>query len=76
MVNYEEFFPEIDKVLHGKKNIIWPGKIRWFAKSSGTTNDKSKFIPVSQKSLDANHFKAGRDLLSVYFSNYKINKKK
>ena len=71
VVNYEEFFPEIDKVLHGKKNIIWPGKIRWFAKSSGTTNDKSKFIPVSQKSLDANHFKAGRDLLSVYFSNYK-----
>ncbi len=71
VVNYEEFFSQIDKVLHGEKNIIWPGEIKWFAKSSGTTNDKSKFIPVSQKSLDENHFKAGRDLLSVYLNNYK-----
>ncbi len=71
VVTYEDFFSQIDKVLHGEKNIIWPGEIKWFAKSSGTTNDKSKFIPVSQKSLDKNHFKAGRDLLSVYLNNYK-----
>ena len=71
VVNYEEFFPQVEKVLSGDSNIIWPGKIKWFAKSSGTTNDKSKFIPVSNISLEQNHLKAGRDLLSVYFGNYK-----
>jgi hypothetical protein len=71
VVNYEDFFPQIEKTLRGNKNIIWPGKFKWFAKSSGTTNDKSKFIPVSNDSLKKNHLKAGRDLLSVYLSNYK-----
>ena len=71
VVNYEEFFPQVEKVLSGDSNIIWPGKIKWFAKSSGTTNDKSKFIPVSSMSLEQNHLKAGRDLLSVYLGNYK-----
>ena len=71
VVNYEEFFPQVEKVLSGDSNIIWPGKIKWFAKSSGTTNDKSKFIPVSNMSLEQNHLKAGRDLLSVYLGNYK-----
>ena len=62
VVNYEEFFPEIQKTLKGQNNNICPGSVKWFAKSSGTTNDKSKFIPVSDKSLKDNHFKAGKDL--------------
>ena len=74
VVNYEEFFPEIQKTLKGKNNNICPGSIKWFAKSSGTTNDKSKFIPVSDISLKDNHFKAGKDLLSCYLNNNKSSK--
>ena len=74
VVDYEEFFGHIKKILDGEKNTIWPGQIKWFAKSSGTTNDVSKFIPVSQDSLDFNHMKAGRDLLSVYLRNNKKSK--
>jgi hypothetical protein len=74
VVSYEDFYSQIDKVLKGDKNIIWPGEFKWFAKSSGTTNDKSKFIPVSNITLQQNHLKAGKDLLSVYFSNYKKTK--
>ena len=62
-------FPEIRKVLSGAENIIWPKNFKWFAKSSGTTNDKSKFIPVSDDSLKKNHFKSGKDLLSQYINN-------
>ena len=74
VVDYEDFFVHIKKILDGEKNTIWPGQIKWFAKSSGTTNDVSKFIPVSQDSLDFNHMKAGRDLLSVYLRNNKKSK--
>jgi len=70
VVNYEEFYPEIKKVLSGEENVLWPEKIKWFAKSSGTTNDKSKFIPVSQMALNQGHYKAGIDMLSIYLSNY------
>jgi len=70
VVNYEDFFSEISKVLSGAENIIWPEKFKWFAKSSGTTNDKSKFIPVSDESLKKNHLSSGKDLLSQYINNY------
>ena len=70
IVNYEEFYPEIKKILSGEENVLWPEKIKWFAKSSGTTNDKSKFIPVSQTALNQGHYKAGIDMLSIYLSNY------
>ncbi|MGD1892611.1 MAG: GH3 auxin-responsive promoter family protein, partial [Cyclobacteriaceae bacterium] len=70
MVSYEEFFPYIDRLLKGENNVLWPGHIKWFAKSSGTTNAKSKFIPVSQEALDDCHFKGGKDLLSIYMNNY------
>ena len=73
VVNYEEFFPEIKKVLLGDENIIWPERFRWFAKSSGTTNDKSKFIPVSDESLKNNHLKSGKDLLSQYINKNSSN---
>ena len=74
IVNYEDFFKKIKRVLNGDKNVIWSEEITWFAKSSGTTNDVSKFIPVSKESLDLNHLKAGRDLLSVYLKNNKKSK--
>tara|TARA_B100002051_G_scaffold260861_1_gene281779 strand:+ start:1135 stop:2646 length:1512 start_codon:yes stop_codon:yes gene_type:complete len=74
VVDYEDYFKNIKMVLEGKTNIIWPSKIKWFAKSSGTTNDVSKFIPVSEESLNLNHMKAGKDLLSVYLKNNKKSK--
>ena len=66
---YEEYFPIINKTINGKQNIFWPEKIRWFAQSSGTTNSKSKFIPVSNSSLDNCHFKWGKDMLCLYLNN-------
>ena len=66
---YEEYFPIINKTINGKQNIFWPEKIRWFAQSSGTTNSKSKFIPVSNSSLDNCHFKGGKDMLCLYLNN-------
>ncbi len=67
--NYESLHPSINRMMQGEQNILWPGEIGWFAKSSGTTNEKSKFIPVSEESLTDCHFKGGKDLLSMYFSN-------
>ena len=71
---YEEIFPYIQKLLNGDQNILWPSEIKWFAKSSGTTNAKSKFIPVSQEALDDCHFKGGKDMLSIYFNNHPNSK--
>ena len=70
IVNYERLFPYIERLMKGEQNILWPSDIRWFAKSSGTTNAQSKFIPVSQEALDDCHYKGGKDLLSIYFNNY------
>ena len=69
IVNYEEFEPYIEKARQGQKDISWPGVIRQFAKSSGTTNAKSKFIPVSNEALENCHYKASKDLLSLYLNN-------
>ena len=68
--SYEQIFPYIDRHMHGEQNILWPGEVKWFAKSSGTTNARSKFIPVTQEALDDCHFKGGKDLLSIYVNNY------
>jgi hypothetical protein len=67
---YEEFYPHIDQVLRGQQGVLWSAPTRWFAKSSGTTNDRSKFIPVPSASLNGNHYRAGRDLLATYLYNY------
>jgi len=67
---YEEITHYIDRVRNGEENILWPGKIKWFAKSSGTTNNKSKFIPISKESLHDGHFKGGKDMLSLYGNNF------
>ena len=66
---YEEFFPYIKKTIDGDQNIFWNENIKWFAQSSGTTNSKSKFIPVSNSALEDCHFKAGKDMLCLYINN-------
>lgn len=66
---YEEFEPLIERSRQGESNIFWSEPIRWFAKSSGTTNAKSKFIPVSNSSLENCHYKAAKDLLCLYLNN-------
>lgn len=67
---YESVKPFIDRMRQGHQNILWPGDIRWFAKSSGTTSEKSKYIPVSQEALEECHFRGGKDMLSLYCNNY------
>ena len=66
---YESIAPQIERCRSGVQNIFWPTPIKWFAKSSGTTNAKSKFIPVSDEALEDCHYKAGKDMLSLYFNN-------
>jgi len=67
--NYDTLKPYIERMLKGEQNVLWPSEIRWFAKSSGTTSDRSKFIPVSEESLEECHFKGGKDMLTLYFNN-------
>lgn len=67
---YEDILPYIKRMMEGERNILWPSPIEWFAKSSGTTSDKSKFIPVSNESIEENHFRAIRDVLALYFKNF------
>jgi hypothetical protein len=67
---YEDIAPYIDRLIRGEQNVLWPSEIKWFAKSSGTTNDKSKFIPVSKESLEGCHFRAGKDVLAFYTANF------
>jgi hypothetical protein len=71
IVKYEEISKSIERCRQGEQNIFWPSPIKWFAKSSGTTNSKSKFIPVSTESLEDCHYKAGKDMLSLYLNNNK-----
>ncbi len=66
---YEDFEPDIERSRRGENNIFWPSPIKWFAKSSGTTNAKSKFIPVSEESLEKCHYAAGKDMLCMYLNN-------
>jgi hypothetical protein len=68
--DYDSLKPYIQKILEGNQNILWSDPINWFAKSSGTTSDKSKFIPVSKDALDDTHFKSGKDVLSLYLRQF------
>ncbi|NOS55012.1 MAG: GH3 auxin-responsive promoter family protein [Cyclobacteriaceae bacterium] len=67
---YEQLYPYIERLLHGEQNILWPSEVKWFAKSSGTTNARSKFIPVTSEALEDCHFKGGKDLYSIFINNY------
>jgi hypothetical protein len=68
--DYDSLKPFINRLMSGEQNVLWPSEIKWFAKSSGTTSDKSKFIPVSYEAIEGCHFKGGKDLLSIYCNNY------
>ena len=67
---YEDIKPYILRMMNGEENVLWNTPINWFAKSSGTTSDKSKFIPISEESLQDNHFKASKDVLTTYYNNF------
>lgn len=63
---YEDVKGYVDRMRHGEKDVLWPGKVIWYAKSSGTTNDKSKFIPVSPEGLKGIHYRGGTDAVALY----------
>lgn len=67
--DYEQIHPYIRRMMEGEENILWPEKVQWFAQSSGTTNDKSKFIPVTPSSLQKCHYRGGKDVVSTYLNN-------
>jgi hypothetical protein len=67
--SYEEYLPYIERLRKGESNLTWPGDIKWFAKSSGTTSTKSKFIPISRESLQKCHYQAAKDILAIYTRN-------
>ena len=66
---YEELKDSIDRMRHGEADVLWPGRVKWYAKSSGTTNDKSKFIPVSREGLKRMHYRGGFDAVAMYLQN-------
>lgn len=68
--SYEDLKDYIDRMRHGERDVLWPGLVRWYAKSSGTTNDKSKFIPVSKEGLNDTHYRGGSDCVAWYLRNY------
>lgn len=72
--NYEDLFPLIERIRRGESDVLWPGKVKWFAKSSGTTNAKSKYIPVTNVCLDQCHYEAGKDLIALYMRNHSDTK--
>ena len=67
---YDDLKPAIDRMIQGEPSLLWPGGVRWFAKSSGTTNDKSKFIPVTPEILHRGHYRGGFDSVALYLRNY------
>ena len=67
---YEDLLPFIERMKTGKQNILWHNEIKWFAKSSGTTSERSKFIPVSLEALEDCHYEAGKDMVALYFNNF------
>jgi len=74
ITDYEGFSPYIIRLRQGEKNLLWTGETKWFAKSSGTTNSKSKFIPISKESLKTCHFRGGHDVLAIYTDLFPNNK--
>ena len=67
LFEYDDLKPYIQRVMHGEQRVLWPGDITWFAQSSGTTSDKSKYIPVSYEALEECQFRGSRDVLAWYY---------
>jgi hypothetical protein len=68
--DYDDLKPFIERMMQGEENLLWNTPVTWFAKSSGTTSDRSKFIPISDESLKDNHYKASKDVLSFYYASH------
>jgi GH3 auxin-responsive promoter. len=68
--DYNSLLPFFDRIRQSEDNVLWCSEIKWFSKSSGTTNTKSKFIPVSEESLEECHYKGGKDMLALYVNNH------
>ena len=68
--DYDSLKSYIERMMKGEENVLWNTPVTWFAKSSGTTSDKSKFIPVSDESLKENHYRASKDVLSFYYASH------
>jgi hypothetical protein len=66
---YEDIIHYVERLRRGESNLLWPGEIKWFAKSSGTTSAKSKFIPISREALEDCHYRGGKDMLALYTAN-------
>ena len=64
---YQDLKPYIDQIMDGEESVLWNTPVEWFAKSSGTTSDKSKFIPLTKESIEDNHFQAAKDVLTIYY---------
>lgn len=64
--SYEELMPWVERLRAGEKDLLWPGEVKWFAKSSGTTSSKSKFIPITEESLEQTHYRGTKDCLVLY----------
>lgn len=67
---YDDLKPFIERMMEGEENVLWNTPVAWFAKSSGTTSDRSKFIPISEESLKDNHYRASKDVLSFYYARH------
>ena len=66
---YDDIKPYVTRMINGERNILWPSVVKWYAKSSGTTNDKSKFLPVTPEILQGCHYKGGFDTVALYLRN-------
>ncbi|MFN4145784.1 MAG: GH3 auxin-responsive promoter family protein [Runella sp.] len=66
---YEDLYPYIERVLKGQQNVLWPSDVEWFSKSSGTTNARSKYLPITPESLEDCHYRGGRDVMTLYVQN-------
>ena len=69
LVAYEDLYPYIARMMQGEEDLLWPGRVSWFAKSSGTTNDKSKFIPITDENFFDNHVAASWDAMCILYGN-------
>ncbi|MBE7171429.1 MAG: GH3 auxin-responsive promoter family protein [Williamsia sp.] len=67
---YDDLKPYIERMMQGEENLLWNTPVKWFAKSSGTSNDKSKFIPVGEESLEEGHYQAAKDVLTLYYTSF------
>ncbi|MCB0764860.1 MAG: GH3 auxin-responsive promoter family protein, partial [Flavobacteriales bacterium] len=72
--DYDDVKAYVERLRKGEQNLLWPTDVRWFAKSSGTTNDRSKFIPVSREALEDCHYKGGKDLIAFHYQQFPESK--